>query len=199
MISLVAVSTDYRTLTLVVVCCCTLQALTAKISGRILKVAREQQEEVDAEEADTALQRALGGDAAARLGAGALKAALRRAADSDDDDSDLDMDDDMPSSMRAQAGKGKQKPSGTKKPPGLNGSDDEDEEDEVDKELKARIDAGSEYVDIEDEEVSPEDERALAAFMAPSTSGANQQSLGDVILSKLREKQKEHGISMLPE
>ena len=53
------------------------------------------------------------------------------------------------------------------------------------------------------EEVDPNDEAALAAFMAgPSDPGGSGQggpmSLGDLIVSKLREKQREAGVSVLP-
>lgn len=43
-----------------------------------------------------------------------------------------------------------------------------------------------------------EDERALAAFMAPGHEDYRQASLGDLILSKLREQQKEQGLTVLP-
>lgn len=56
-----------------------------------------------------------------------------------------------------------------------------------------------EFYPVEDEEVSPEDERALAAFMAPGASSFKQTSLGDLVLAKIREKQDEAGLERLPE
>jgi essential nuclear protein 1 len=174
------------------------QGVNAKLSGRILKAAREQQEEVEAEEAEAALQARLGAGAAARLGAGALAAALRRSrgADSDDDDDDDDMDDEQPAAPgRIQ----RQYVGGSLGSGGDLGGDDDD-----DAELQARAaagggDAGFVGLEQEDEEVSPEDEAALAAFMAPGAASYTQQSLADVVLSKLREKQKEQGLTVLPE
>ena len=56
------------------------------------------------------------------------------------------------------------------------------------------------------EEVDPNDEAALEAFMARPGGGGGavgdasggQMSLGDLIVSKLREKQREAGVSVLP-
>lgn len=47
--------------------------------------------------------------------------------------------------------------------------------------------------------MSPEDEAALQAFMAPDAETFKQQSLGDLILAKLREKQQEKGLDVLPQ
>lgn len=54
---------------------------------------------------------------------------------------------------------------------------------------------------LEQEEVDPNDEAALAAFMAHPSDGSGeprQMCLGDLIVSKLREKQREAGVSVLP-
>ena len=54
---------------------------------------------------------------------------------------------------------------------------------------------------VEQEEVDPNDEAALAAFMAHPSDGSGEQRqlcLGDLIVSKLREKQREAGVSVLP-
>ena len=42
----------------------------------------------------------------------------------------------------------------------------------------------------EEEEISPEDEAALRAFMAPQPASYQQQTLGDIILAKIQEKQR---------
>jgi essential nuclear protein 1 len=56
-----------------------------------------------------------------------------------------------------------------------------------------------EYEAGDDEELSPEDEKALAAFMAPDADAYRQTSLGDLVLAKLREEQKDRGLDVLPE
>ncbi len=51
-------------------------------------------------------------------------------------------------------------------------------------------------------QVSPEDEAALAAFMAPDDpagGGAHRQlDLGALVMAKLREKQREGGLAVAP-
>ncbi|KAL6760987.1 Bystin-domain-containing protein [Haematococcus lacustris] len=251
------------------------ELLSAKLSGRILKSAREQQAEIDAEDGQDALHQRLGGvrgSSKVDLSAGALAAALARAADSSDEDSDADAGLDLPTATRRGAARtnaaaapvsmaaGKAMNIKGKAPLGGNpvkgmgpaGSDSEDEDDDLDKELRARTlsslsastSAGTtsaaprssarrsamssyttgaaagdpsetsrgkpgaagraatvdaDFVDLGEEEVSAEDERALAAFMAPGAEGYRQSSLGDLVLAKLREQQKDRGLSMLPE
>ncbi len=190
------------------------QVLDAKLTGRILKAAREQQQEVDAEAAEAQLQASLGAGTSARLGAGALAAALQRAADSsDDDDSDGDGGDSdggmQPQSLRSKqlpprgGAKGKQAARPQRKARGGGGEDDEEDGDELDAELRARTlqgdGGGDALVAVEEDEVSPEDEAALAAFMAPGASTFTQLSLGDLILSKLREQQQARGLDAMPE
>jgi hypothetical protein len=57
----------------------------------------------------------------------------------------------------------------------------------------------------EDFDVGPEEEAALAAFMAPAAAAAaggaaaGQRSLADLIVSKIREQQQEQGLQVLPE
>lgn len=168
------------------------------MTGRILKVAREQQEEVDAETQQEVLHTALGSAAGAQLlSSGALAAALRRTADSSDDEDDSDGPGPVPRRMSR---------------------DDSDAEgDADDAELRARTlsslgastrGAGSDadrgagslmYEAAEEEEVSPEDEAALAAFMAPNSSTYKQASLGDLIVSKLKERQAQEGIEVMAE
>lgn len=47
--------------------------------------------------------------------------------------------------------------------------------------------------------MDPNDEAALATFMASEPSSSQKQlSLGDLIVSKLREKQREAGAAVLP-
>eukprot|EP00798_Chlamydomonas_sp_ICE-L_P021238 gene21238-28154_t len=70
---------------------------------------------------------------------------------------------------------------------------DSDDEDDLDDE-----DWGNMY-DATEEVIAPEDEKALEAFMAPGAKDFKQLSLGDLILSKLREKQEEAGMQPLPE
>ena len=48
-------------------------------------------------------------------------------------------------------------------------------------------------------EVSPEDEAALAAFMAPDAGQFRQVSLGDLLVAKLREAQANQGHKPLPQ
>lgn len=48
-------------------------------------------------------------------------------------------------------------------------------------------------------EVSPAEEAALAAFMAPGAQDYAQRSLADVILGKIREQQAAAGVAVLPE
>ncbi len=50
----------------------------------------------------------------------------------------------------------------------------------------------------EEIEVSPEDEAALAAFMAPDADTFQQKTLADLVLERLREKQKEQGVTEIP-
>ena len=52
---------------------------------------------------------------------------------------------------------------------------------------------------VQEAAIDPEDERALAAFMAPGHDSFKQFSLGDLIVSKLKEKQTEGGVPVLPE
>lgn len=51
----------------------------------------------------------------------------------------------------------------------------------------------------EELELGPEDEAALAAFMAPGAADYRQRSLSDLILDKIRAKQAEGGLSQIPE
>lgn len=107
------------------------QALTAKMTGRILKAAREQQDEVEAEDHDAVLGKGLGG----QLASGALAAALRQQADSSDDDDDDDVGEGM---IGRRTGGDVQ----MKAPQGRRhvGSkvDDDDDDDDIDAELRAR-------------------------------------------------------------
>lgn len=52
-----------------------------------------------------------------------------------------------------------------------------------------------------DADVSPEEEAALAAFMATGAqdSAQQQKSLADLVLGKIRDKQQQAGIQTLPE
>jgi hypothetical protein len=54
-----------------------------------------------------------------------------------------------------------------------------------------------------DEEISPEEERALAAFMPPpeaqGAAAGGQKSLSGLIVARIREQQQRQGISVLPE
>jgi hypothetical protein len=54
--------------------------------------------------------------------------------------------------------------------------------------------AGDDEVDV-----SPEEEAALAAFMAPGAADYQQRSLADMILGKIREQQAEAGVAVIPE
>jgi hypothetical protein len=46
--------------------------------------------------------------------------------------------------------------------------------------------------------VSPEDEAALAAFLAPGADSYHQRTLADMVLDKIREKQGELGVAEIP-
>ncbi len=47
--------------------------------------------------------------------------------------------------------------------------------------------------------MSPEEEAALAAFMAPDAAQHQQRSLADLILGKIREQQVAAGVTVIPE
>ncbi|KAL4429375.1 hypothetical protein ABPG77_005149 [Micractinium sp. CCAP 211/92] len=116
----------------------------ADMTARILKQARSQQEELDAEEMPA-------GAAALQLAGsrGVVAAAAKGLQDSDSDDDFSDG-------------------------------------------------GGSVYEFDEEIEVSPEDEAALAAFMAPDADTFQQKTLADLVLERIREKQKEQGVTEIP-
>lgn len=116
----------------------------ADMTARILKQARSQQEELDAEEMPA-------GAAALQLAGsrGVVAAAAKGLQDSDSDDDFSDG-------------------------------------------------GGSVYEYDEEIEVSPEDEAALAAFMAPDADSYQQRTLADLVLERIREKQKEQGVTEIP-
>ncbi|KAI3435957.1 hypothetical protein D9Q98_002015 [Chlorella vulgaris] len=116
----------------------------AALSSRILREARSQQDEVDADDAPPAA-------AALQLKAnrGLVEAAAK----------------------------------------GLQESDSEDE----------LSDGGGSVYEFDDEiEVSPEDEAALAAFLAPGADSYHQRTLADMVMDRIREKQAEEGVSEIP-
>lgn len=43
----------------------------------------------------------------------------------------------------------------------------------------------------DEEEISPEDEAALQAFITPNTDANQMQTLGDIILAKIQERQQQ--------
>jgi essential nuclear protein 1 len=47
-------------------------------------------------------------------------------------------------------------------------------------------------------QVSPEEEAAMAAFLAPGASEFKQKSLADIIMAKIREKQEQQGLAAVP-
>eukprot|EP00877_Chromochloris_zofingiensis_P005227 jgi/Chrzof1/14705/Cz09g12210.t1 len=129
------------------------ELVSQKISSRILKEARAQQEEIDFDDQQDG---AAANTPAIQISQGALTAALQRLADSDDDDEDH------------------------------GGFSDTD----------SMWDVGD-----GDADVSPEEEAALAAFMATGAqdSAQQQKSLADLVLGKIRDKQQQAGIQTLPE
>ncbi|GIM15803.1 hypothetical protein Vretimale_18517 [Volvox reticuliferus] len=145
------------------------QLLDAKTSGRILKAAREQQQELDAEELF----------------------------DLDHDDADNDGEGkkrvvDPQAALRAALQK-----LGTGGQSGKGAREDDDSDDDSDGKGAAFINDEEQYE--EDEvEIDPEDQRALEAFFAPGADSYRQTSLADLILSKLRERQVEQGLPQLP-
>ena len=58
--------------------------------------------------------------------------------------------------------------------------------DESDSDVSA---AGDSFLELDEDDLSPEDEAALHAFMAPNLESYQQQTLGDIILAKIKEKQ----------
>ena len=48
-------------------------------------------------------------------------------------------------------------------------------------------------------EVSPEDEAAIMAFMSHDAATSQPRNLADIILAKIREKQGDGGLPVLPE
>lgn len=64
---------------------------------------------------------------------------------------------------------------------------------------RTRADGGGSVYEYDEEiEVSPEDEAALAAFMAPDADSYQQRTLADLVLERIREKQKEQGVTEIP-
>ncbi|GFR48122.1 hypothetical protein Agub_g9949 [Astrephomene gubernaculifera] len=174
------------------------ELLDVKMSGRILKAAREQQQELDAEELfdldhddedDEDEQEQGAGSkqqkkrvdpqaamraAMARLGGGKASGAAATAADSSDDEADSDSGSDGLPARPVTGPRGGRLPAT---------NDDADLYD------------NGEDADVE---VDPEDERALAAFMAPGAAAYQQTSLADLIVARLRERQAEQGLRRLP-
>ncbi|KAF5843232.1 Bystin-domain-containing protein [Dunaliella salina] len=163
------------------------QMLSAKLSGRILKAAREQQQQVEDEEAEEQMAKLSGGRV--QMGSGALSSALRqqqasssRAADSD---ADSDEEDEYDMELRARAAR-----AAAGRAAGSTGRTLEDEE----RFQYVRGLGGEDGEDDEGDDLGPEEEAALAAFMAPGAENHKQASLGDIIFEKLREKQREKGL-----
>lgn len=80
---------------------------------------------------------------------------------------------------------------------------DSDDDDEYDPDGPEEFsDPGSQWEEYDEddelEEISPEDEAALAAFMAPNAADYQQKTLTDIILEKIREKQQQAGLSEIP-
>ncbi|EFJ50348.1 bystin-like protein [Volvox carteri f. nagariensis] len=147
------------------------ELLDVKLSGRILKAAREQQQELDAEELFD----------------------LDHEGDSDGDDGKLKRAADPQAALRAalqKLGTGGQ---------GGKGAPDDDSDDDSEGRGAFPNNDGDEQYDEEEVEVDPEDERALAAFLAPEASSYRQTSLADLILARLKEQQAERGLPQLPE
>ena len=120
--------------------------MPAALSDRILKEARAQQEEIDAEKAPGGGGVAAGGRLAAAAAA-------------------------------------------------LHDSDSEEEEDDLDGLSDGGFDlAGG----LEEEEVSPEDEAVLAAFLAPGAADYRQKTLSELVMERIRERQGEQGLVELP-
>jgi essential nuclear protein 1 len=167
------------------------QALSTKISGRILKAAREQQAEIDSENVATAVAARLGtasgpGSAAALVasrlsslshGIRHLGARARGGGTDADDFTSMDGDDD--------------------------GGNDAEQDAALDAELRAHtltdLDGGGTVGDESTDVLTAEDEAALASFMAPGAASYAQPSLGDIVLSKLRQRQADTGLQVLAE
>ena len=153
--------------------------MTDAMSNKVLLQARKQLEEVEDEEA---------GDRPAptpTLGRALMHATIHEE-DSDEED---DEDDPMGAAARGRrAGSGR----GRDLFGGGGGGDDDDAEkrdDGDDDDDDARGDDAAAYEG--DVEVSPEDEAALAAFMAPKSG--KERTLADIILDKIKEKERGGG------
>ncbi|KXZ55173.1 hypothetical protein GPECTOR_3g32 [Gonium pectorale] len=150
--------------------------LDVKLSGRILKAAREQQEDLDAEEAFE-----------------------REYADDDDDDGEEEGEGkrtrtDPQAALRAALAK---LGSSSKGGPGGAAAGDDSEDDDSDGGRGGGL--ADEGYEEEEVEVDPDDERALSAFLAPGASSYRQTSLADMVLQRLRERQAEAGLQRVPE
>ena len=77
---------------------------------------------------------------------------------------------------------GASKRNGASLQPAAADSDDDDSDQSV---------GGESFVELDEEEISPEDEAAMRAFMAPNADSYQQQTLGDIILAKIQEKQRQ--------
>ncbi|GLI60347.1 hypothetical protein VaNZ11_002468 [Volvox africanus] len=146
------------------------ELLDAKTSGRILKAAREQQQELDAEELFDL--------------------------DHDDDDEDGDGKKrvvDPQAALRAALQR-----LGTGGQSGKGAREDDDSDDDSDGRGAPFLNEEEQYEE-EEVEVDPEDQRALEAFFAPGADSYRQTSLADLILSKLRERQAEQGLPQVPQ
>ncbi len=158
------------------------------MSGRILKAARDQQEEIDAEEAEQeqADQGRVQVSLLARLHGCACMSTHGAVFPPLPLISEL-----LPAMHAVQISAGALAAALKR----LEDSDDEADDDEVEDDpgFDDSVYAGAE------EELDPNDEAALEAFMAPGHEGKTQLSLGDMIMNSLRAKQRAAGVAVAPE
>ena len=137
--------------------------MTDAMSNKVLLQARKQLEEVEGAEEDGG-----GGGGSRPTATPTLGRSLLQAAIHEEDSEEEEDEDDPARAFESGGGRGD-----------LFGGDDDDGD--------GNDAAGRDGDDYEEVEISPEDERALAAFMQPKAS--KERTLADIILEKIAEKE----------
>ena len=141
--------------------------MTDAMSNKVMLAARQQLEEVEAGSDDDGGGGGGGPVARPTLGRSLIQATIHEDSDEDDDDED----DPMGAGRDGQTVRAR-------------GAFDDDDA-TADDDRAGPKGAQEDY--YEDIEISPEDEKALAAFMAPKAS--KERTLADIILEKIKEKE----------
>ena len=142
--------------------------MTDAMSNKVMLAARQQLEEVEAGSDDDGGGGGGGPVARPTLGRSLIQATIHEDSDEDDDDED----DPMGAGRDGQTVRAR-------------GAFDDDDA-TADDDRAGPKGAQEDY--YEDIEISPEDEKALAAFMAPKAS--KERTLADIILEKIKEKER---------